>query len=149
MARGPDARGLRRQSVGRPERRTGARAAAGNAPRAVAFSPDGETLLTITPSGYQFWAVGSWNPGRCIAADRAGSPGVAAFTGDGKMLAIAYSPYVIHLLEAATGRQLAALEAPDPAYLSGLCFSRDGSQLAAATENHVIQVWDLRRIRSS
>ena len=69
------------------------------------------------------------------------------FSRDGKMLAIAYSRYVVRLIDPASGRQLATLESPDPRHVSWLGFSPDGSRLAAASETNVIQLWDLRRIR--
>ena len=53
----------------------------------------------------------------------------------------------VQLIDPATGRELAALEHPDPQTISGLAFSPSGTQLAVATEGHVVQLWDLRRLR--
>jgi hypothetical protein len=63
------------------------------------------------------------------------------------MVAIAFSRRAVHLLKAGTWQELATLEAPEPAVLSGLRFSPDGALLAAATENRVLHLWDLRLIR--
>src|SRR5205823_5961607 len=79
--------------------------------------------------------------------DTHGSAGAVAFSRDGKTLAIAYSSRVVRLIETSSGRELATLTAPHPLGVSWLCFSPDGSGLAAACANHVIQVWDLRWIR--
>src|SRR5207245_6316675 len=42
---------------------------------------------------------------------------------------------------------LAILTAPDPQRVFHLCFSPDGSQLAASCDKQVIQVWNLRELR--
>jgi WD40 repeat protein len=70
-----------------------------------------------------------------------------AFTADGRLLVITRSAQRVELVDTQTARELATLEAPSPQMVSWLGFSPDGSQLAAATENHVIQLWDLRLIR--
>jgi WD40 repeat protein len=110
---------------------------------AVAFSPDGRWLVTASGQGTTFWEVGTWEPGLQIPCrgER------LAFAPDGSMLAVCDSRYVVKLFDPTDGRQLAALEAPNPHPIVHLCFSSDGSQLAAACETHVVQVWDLRRIR--
>jgi hypothetical protein len=33
------------------------------------------------------------------------------------------------------------------ALMTAVCFNHDGTELAASTENHVVQLWDLRAIR--
>jgi WD40 repeat protein len=112
------------------------------------FSPDARWLITATGAEYRFWEVGCWQPGLVVSREGAGDlPGLAAFSGDGKHLAVAHSRKVIHLLDPTTGDRVAALEAPEPQQLLHLCFSPDGSRLAAACGTHVIQVWDLRLIR--
>ncbi len=63
------------------------------------------------------------------------------------MLAIASARYAVELLELPTFEPLARLEPPTPQHLHWLCFSPDGTQLAAAAEAGHIQLWDLRAIR--
>ena len=65
------------------------------------------------------------------------------------MLAIAASDNVIRLVDPATGDELATFDAADRHLLSALCFSPKGSYLAATTENHTIQLWNLRTIRGN
>jgi WD40 repeat protein len=114
----------------------------------VAFSPDGRWLVTGTEHEYRFWRVVSWKPGHRIPRDRgAAVRSPMAFTADGRLLAITRSAQRVELVDTQTARELATLEAPSPQMVSWLGFSPDGSQLAAATENHVIQLWDLRLIR--
>jgi WD40 repeat protein/serine/threonine protein kinase len=109
----------------------------------VAFSPDGRWLVTAGDVGVTFWEVGTWEPGLHIPCRGE----CLAFPPDGRLLAVCDSPYVVKLFDPTDGRQLAALEAPNLHPIVHLCFSPDGSQLAAACETHVVQVWDLRRIR--
>jgi WD40 repeat protein len=117
----------------------------------VAFSPVGQWLVTCEQDKYRFWQVGSWTPGLVISRDRLEpTPGPLAFSRDGRMLAIARSAWTVQLLELiepATAREIATLAAPDPQIINSLCFSPDAGQLAVATNNHTIQLWDLRLIQ--
>jgi WD40 repeat protein len=70
-----------------------------------------------------------------------------AFTQDNSLPAIAWSANTVRLVKPATGEEVATLTTPDPRPLTWLAFSRDGTQLAAATENQVVQLWDLRLLR--
>jgi WD40 repeat protein len=114
----------------------------------AAFSPDGKWLVTSTEKEYRFWDVGSWRRGQGIPRYGEGAlRGCMAFTRDGRILAVTYSNVALKLIDLKTAREVATLEAPDPQIVSWLCFSPDGARLAAATETHVIQLWDLRLIR--
>jgi WD40 repeat protein/tRNA A-37 threonylcarbamoyl transferase component Bud32 len=122
--------------------------AAGGANARVAFSPDDRWLVTGSQCEYRFWHVASWRLGRTIPrAHVEEMPGLIAFAQDGRLLAITPSPGRVQLLETATGRALADFSAPDPHEIRGLGFSPDDSQLAVATDDPAIQVWDLRQIR--
>jgi serine/threonine protein kinase/WD40 repeat protein len=115
----------------------------------VGFSPDGRWLVTSEQDKYRFWQVGSWTPGLVIPRDRLEpTPGPLAFSRDGRMLAIGRSAWTVQLIDQATGRELATLSAPDPQHINSLCFSPDAGLLAVATDNHVIQLWDLELIRT-
>jgi tetratricopeptide (TPR) repeat protein len=70
-----------------------------------------------------------------------------AFSPDGAMLAICRQAQAVQLLDPASGREFATLTPPDLQIFSWLAFSPDSSQLAAATEDHVIHLWDLRLLR--
>lgn len=115
----------------------------------VVFSPDSKWLVTGSGEEYSIWKIGSWGqPVRSLPRDRAISlAGPIAFTADGKVLAIASSQENVKLLNAAGNwEEIATLVAPDQKLLSWLRFSQSG-QLAAVSENNVIQLWDLRLIR--
>jgi len=113
----------------------------------VAFSPDGQRLLTSTNAEYQFWEVGTWKPHRTISHEAPGLAGPVAFSRDGRMAAISPTRYSVQLIDMATWEPLARLESPAPQHLSCLCFSPDGSLLAAASGSHTIELWDFRVIR--
>jgi WD40 repeat protein len=114
----------------------------------VAFSPDGQWLVTGGRSDYRSWKVGSWEPGFAIARDNtAYYAGPLAFSRDGRLLAITSSQQQVQLVDFAHQRELATLSAPDARMISRLCFNHDGTELAASTLNHIVQLWDLRAIR--
>jgi WD40 repeat protein/tRNA A-37 threonylcarbamoyl transferase component Bud32 len=109
----------------------------------VLFSPDGRWLLT-THEEYRLWAVDSWEEIRKLGA---GFPS-AAFSPDGKILALAELGGVVRLVNPETGKDYARLEDPHQDRAGFMCFSPDGSQLVAiANDSHAMHVWNLRAIR--
>jgi serine/threonine protein kinase/WD40 repeat protein/Flp pilus assembly protein TadD len=116
-----------------------------------AFSPDNRWLVLGTFQEYAFHQLEGdrWECRRRLARDKgAARAGLAAFTRDARMVAVAYSARSIQLLDTAEWRERATISAPDSEVLSWLCFSPDGGQLAAGTVEGTIQLWDLRRIRA-
>jgi tetratricopeptide (TPR) repeat protein len=112
----------------------------------VAFSPNGEWLVTSTGQEYRSWQVGSWEPGPLyIPREGAGNmPGNIVFTGDGKMMAIAFSRTLVRLVDPSTGQEFATL----PTVAGPCCFTPDGHYLVTGGGGNAIQVWDLHRIRA-
>jgi WD40 repeat protein len=113
----------------------------------VLFSPDGRWLVTGTTAAFLVWEVGSWERAREIRAEES-SHGPAAFTRDGKLLALALSRSVVQLCDPATGQLWARFELPDGDWIRWLAFGPDGSRLVVAVEEGVVRVWDLRRVRA-
>jgi WD40 repeat protein len=119
----------------------------------LAFSPDGRFLVTGLAeqarylSSYVVWEVGTWQRVREVRCDTWGGWPSAAFSPDGKTLAVVQSLGKVLLLDAGDGRELAVLEAADPQMITEICFSPDGTLLAAACETRRIQLWNLRSIR--
>ncbi len=116
------------------------------------FSPDGRTLVSTVSSDaglcYQFWRMGTWEPGLRIDPERNG--GVLyrpVFTGDGRVMALGIAPDQVLLADAATGRELARLTTLRPVSPAPMVFSPDSTKLIARTNQKTVLVWDLRRIR--
>jgi eukaryotic-like serine/threonine-protein kinase len=128
---------------GKPVRELPVRGSAG-----VLFSPDGRWLVTSAGEEYAIWKVGSWALSRRIP--REGTievPGYAAFSPDGRVLAICKTRNLVQLIDFETGRELAALEPPELRNASSLGFSPDGRLLIVTFKAAGIQVWDLAAIR--
>jgi WD40 repeat protein len=115
----------------------------------VRFSPDGKWLATATGAVSHLWSVDSWQPGLVVRRDDPEiHPGSIAFTPDGSVVALEQSRRVTRLIDLTTGKDVARLEAADVPLCIPLCFSRDGSLLATKAGPELLQVWDLRAIRT-
>jgi serine/threonine protein kinase/WD40 repeat protein len=79
-------------------------------PASGLFSPDGKWLLVSTKEGCRFLHVGSWQPGPFIDAPE---PRAMAFSPDGRLLAMAPSPWQVRLIDTSSALELAALTRPD------------------------------------
>jgi eukaryotic-like serine/threonine-protein kinase len=113
------------------------------------FSPDGKWLVVSHGREFQVYRTASWKVVQTIPRDnRSDLPGHFCFSRDGRILALAHANSLIKLVEPETARDLATLEPLSPQMITGLAFNPDGSQLAVACSTHVIQLWDLRAIRS-
>jgi serine/threonine protein kinase/WD40 repeat protein/Tfp pilus assembly protein PilF len=115
----------------------------------AAFSRDNRWLVMGSRKNYQWWRVGSWERGPRISRGQLDEGGFAplAFAANGPLLAIASGAQTLRLVDPSSGQELATLTAPDPHIITCLCFSPDGTQLAAATQDNIIHLWDLRTLR--
>ena len=113
----------------------------------VRFSPDGRWLAVAKFPGLEcrLWHVGSWHPGPTIQVSKGFL--TMAFSRDGRLLAIDDAGRV-RLVDTDTGREVATLDAGTGSSANFFCmaFSPDGTYLAAGRD-HIIHLWDLRRIR--
>ena len=101
------------------------------------FSPDGNWLSTDADGG-RIFAVGNWEAGPRMGAS-------AAFTPDNRLMAVQPPTGAVRLVELATGRELAHLEAPDFPGIASPVFTPDGTKLIGL--GYGIRVWDLRLVR--
>jgi WD40 repeat protein len=114
----------------------------------VLFSPNGKWLLTGDNLEFRLWEVGTWRLVYSISRGDTGYSALMAFSADSSVLALTPSRDSVRLVEAATGRELATLEAPEANDIHHLSFSPDASQLAVVYKYGPIQIWNLRLIRS-
>jgi WD40 repeat protein len=98
-----------------------------NAAFAVAFSPDGKQFAVATRSGVHLLAADTGDD-RLLQKSESTSSARVDFSPDGKTLAVADERGPVRLLDANTGRQIAALDARGP-----LAFSPDGQTLATTS----------------
>jgi WD40 repeat protein len=109
------------------------------------FSPDGRWLAICTSTECQLRRVGSWEKQRVLPSS---DYHAFAFSPDSRLLAVMVAPAVIGLIDPETGRTLARLEDPNQDAPISLCFTPDGTQLAATTnDGQAIRVWNLRLLR--
>jgi WD40 repeat protein len=115
----------------------------------VKFSPNGEWLITGTAKEYGFWSVGTWRLHHTIPQAKGNRPpGTITFGQDARWAALTHGRRGVRLVEPPSGSELAVLEAPDPRIIfPTVSRSPDGRFLAVPTEGHLIQLWDLARIR--
>ncbi len=115
----------------------------------VEFSTDGKRLVVGASTEFLVYRVATWERERVVEREVASAlSGIAAFSPEGSLLAVTHTVRQARLLSADGTAVLATLDAPLAERITDLCFSWDGSRLAAATDNRVIQIWDLRRLRS-
>jgi serine/threonine protein kinase/WD40 repeat protein/tetratricopeptide (TPR) repeat protein len=112
---------------------------------ALVFSPDSQWLVTSRTSEFHFWKVGSWKVDRTIARKAGSSLHGAAFSPDGRMLALASGPEEVQLSDPHTGQEYGLLPHLTQRPIASMCFSPDGGQLVIAAGRD-IQIWDLRLI---
>jgi tetratricopeptide (TPR) repeat protein len=104
------------------------------------FSSDGRWLLTDKEGG-RAYAVDTWKPGPRLG------PGIPwDLSPDGRLAVLGQTDGVYRLVERATGREWARLEAPDQV-AGAAVFTANGTRLVVGAEVG-LRVWDLRRIRA-
>jgi WD40 repeat protein len=114
----------------------------------VAFSPDGQWLVTCEQGIYRFWSLGTWQPGWSIERDQIEPyPGPIAWSWDRRMVAVARSSTGVLLLDTASGQRLATMRANSPRSIRSLDFSPDGRRLAVANIDQQVIIWDLPLVR--
>jgi len=113
----------------------------------AAFSPDNRWLVVGNWVEFRIWDVANWQSRYALTNEATGFYGYSAFSPDSQMFAAAISRTAVRLVETASGRELATLEAPERLVISWIAFNAGGTKLAVALATGPIQLWDLRLIR--
>ena len=118
------------------------------------FSSDGQWLVNCWKGYFNFYRTGRWSEADfSIAREQPSNQHApAAFSHDGKMVALAINRYDVQLLllpdaGRSRARLIATLRAPDRQPLEMLSFSPDGRRLAAGTAHLIVQIWNLALLR--
>lgn len=111
----------------------------------VLFSPNDQWLAVASSEGYRAWDTSTWRPGARLGEASAGA--AMAFSPDSTLFAGVNASAQIELRRPDTGELLTQLEAPNPAMIAALRFTRDGTQLLALQGDQQVQVWNLKEIR--
>ena len=113
----------------------------------VLFSPDSRSLATASGDEYAVWDLNTRSQRMHIPRSQAtGLPGKMAFSVVDGVMAIVKTRSLVQLVDVASGREVATLEAPESKNVSALGFSPDGRRLVVARETAGMQVWDLAAI---
>ncbi|HZY89019.1 MAG TPA: sigma-70 family RNA polymerase sigma factor [Gemmataceae bacterium] len=117
----------------------------------LALSPDGSVLACATYQSLRTWDTASGAAGAVKAAreEKTGTPGVLAFSPDGRLLALGTTSDgswdrepAIYLWEVGTGRPAGRLAGVRGGTFA-LAFSPDGRTLAAGGNNGAIRLWEM------
>ncbi len=111
------------------------------------FSPDGRLLVSAGSSQYQVFETGTWARVFSKSSETASDlPNTAAFSADGNLLATVQQHRRVELHRTAGWELAAALLPVDPHVVTWMAFSPDSQQLAVATAQDLVQLWDLDRL---
>jgi hypothetical protein len=100
-----------------------------------------------TEDAVEFWEVNGWKQARRLSREQSNTEPSAAFSRDGKFLAVPMSLSVVSFVDVETRQTVAKLQSSDTESVRVLAFSPDGSRLAVSVAG-VVRLWDLRLIRA-
>ena len=112
------------------------------------FSPDGRRLVYGNERGGQILTADTWESVAKIPPYQSNrSVVLPTYSPDSRLLAIVRDGHVIALLDAETLQEIAQLQAQIHRGIAQMAFSADGGMLATTSTTHVVQLWDLSKIR--
>src|SRR5262249_1976424 len=110
-----------------------------------AFNTDGSRLVLNESESAVVWDI---DAGREVWRPRLPpGEGPAAWSPDGRLVAVQRVSVVCVLLDAATGVVVARLQHPDLYPYTALAFSPDSGQLACTSTSHFVHLWNFRALR--
>ncbi len=109
----------------------------------LAFSPDSQWLV-VHGEIFALRRAGEWETEpRLSFPEEPGTLGAAAFSPDGRRLAVVENQYDIRLFELASGANLGRLATPELTSVLGLDFHPDGRRLSVLGSRGRWRMWDL------
>lgn len=111
-----------------------------NIPVCVSFSPDGQSISAMDKSGScETWDTRSGNPVQRFGLSLLTND--AAFTADGKTIAVGGTDGTIRLFEASSGAAIRTFGKPG-SQVTAVAFSQDGQTLAGGYDNGSVALWN-------
>ena len=126
----------------------GKEVASGAQSATIRFSPDGRWLIVCGGATNELWDTRTWLRVKSWPRNAAGLFGRAAWTADGRLLAIQPTRRNITLLKTTDWTEIATLQIPEQSTVCALEFSPGGNQLAAAIKNGAVAIYSLTKLRS-
>ncbi|MBK7997595.1 MAG: hypothetical protein IPK15_02375 [Verrucomicrobia bacterium] len=113
------------------------------------FSPDGRFLVNAGASHYRIYEPGSWKLLHQIPRESGSDlANLAAFNRDGSLMVAIKQLNRVELLAPGSWNLVASLIPPDQQVVTWPAFSADGEYLAVATAQDLVQLWDLKSLRT-
>lgn len=122
-------------------------APSGHTVTAIAFSADGNSLLSTDVAGSAtVWEVGTWRPTALGVPDSVYRSAIAVSSRDGR-IAVGDAAGKLVIWEPQTHSLVAGLKGHDSMPIVDLAFTPDGSWLASAGWDKTIHLWDMQEAK--